>query len=430
MKPEPRLRVGQRADDHHLVGVGHDDPLGRVGVVGGPAQHAASAARPGRSGPACPAPAGVAHEPRPGRPPPRPLRPSSRAFIAHDASPSVGPGTCSRPRSTVITKPCTASRAPGAVLVRGREPRPGRTRTSSSSSRACRLRSATSSGAARPSIAAQTSVKSGQVLAARGRRPRPARPAPPGRGRPPPSPSGGRRRSERPAVQRRGPDRQPVGRSSTSPPSALISLRQRGQPVGLVPAQVRRSRAAGDGRRPRRPPRRATGASSPTSRRSASTPWIRPVPVTSARPRRSSAVAPIGASTPRIASPAWVVRGRPVGNGHRAAGDQRGGQERGRVGQVGLDRHVDRGRAAPAAPARRRAGRQSLDQSSTDARPPAACARSSRCAAARAPAAPRAARRYPRRTRAPPAAGPRPTAMTPKHPAPRCRRGPRRGRAR
>ncbi len=30
---EPRRRLGQRADDHHLIGVGHDDPLRRVGVV-------------------------------------------------------------------------------------------------------------------------------------------------------------------------------------------------------------------------------------------------------------------------------------------------------------------------------------------------------------------------------------------------------------
>ena len=41
-----------------------------------------------------------------------------------------------RPRSTLVTKPCTALECAGRRLVRGREPRPGRTRTSSSSSRA------------------------------------------------------------------------------------------------------------------------------------------------------------------------------------------------------------------------------------------------------------------------------------------------------
>ena len=37
--PGPWRRVGQRGDDHQLVGVGHDRPLVRVVVVGRPAQH-------------------------------------------------------------------------------------------------------------------------------------------------------------------------------------------------------------------------------------------------------------------------------------------------------------------------------------------------------------------------------------------------------
>ena len=38
-EPRSRLRVGQGGDDDELVGVGHEDPLDRVGVVGGAAQH-------------------------------------------------------------------------------------------------------------------------------------------------------------------------------------------------------------------------------------------------------------------------------------------------------------------------------------------------------------------------------------------------------
>lgn len=60
-------------------------------------------------------------------------RPSSRAFIATTSLPSVMHPY--RPRSTLVTKPCTAVSCAGRRLVRGREPRPGRTRTSSSSSR-------------------------------------------------------------------------------------------------------------------------------------------------------------------------------------------------------------------------------------------------------------------------------------------------------
>ena len=49
-----RLRVRQRGDDHQLVGVGDDDPLDGVGVVGRPAQHGRGARRSARSGTASP----------------------------------------------------------------------------------------------------------------------------------------------------------------------------------------------------------------------------------------------------------------------------------------------------------------------------------------------------------------------------------------
>ena len=43
-QPQPGRRVGERADDHELVGVRHDDPFDRVGVIGRAAQRAARAA--------------------------------------------------------------------------------------------------------------------------------------------------------------------------------------------------------------------------------------------------------------------------------------------------------------------------------------------------------------------------------------------------
>ena len=60
--------------------------------------------------------------------------PSSRAFMATTSPPSVMHPY--RPRSTLVTKPSTALECAGRRRVRGRELRPGRTRTSSSSSRA------------------------------------------------------------------------------------------------------------------------------------------------------------------------------------------------------------------------------------------------------------------------------------------------------
>ena len=62
--------------------------------------------------------------------------------------------------------------------------------------------------------------------------------------------------------------------------------------------------------------------------------------------------APIASRISRSASPAWVVCCGQPGTCTRAAGDQRGGEERRRVGQVGLDLHVE-GVDRPARPARR-----------------------------------------------------------------------------
>ena len=92
----------------------------------------ACAARPGRCGPACPS--------SPDRSPTSATRsPDHDALAAQLAGlhrrHRRGPSTrqVSRPRSTVRTTPSAASSCVGRSFVRGRCPRPGRTRTSSSS---------------------------------------------------------------------------------------------------------------------------------------------------------------------------------------------------------------------------------------------------------------------------------------------------------
>ncbi len=148
---------GSARDDHddHLVGVGHDDPLHRIGVVGRTAQHGGPGRHPDHAGQRARRPGGV-----PGQRDPvtdhHATRPSSRARIAVTVrSPTKTPYL---PRSTAATKPSTASSCAGLRRVRGREPRPGRTRTSSSS------RSLPGGQGPRSSIDAHSSVKPGKVL--------------------------------------------------------------------------------------------------------------------------------------------------------------------------------------------------------------------------------------------------------------------------
>ena len=88
---------------------------------------------------------------------------------------------------------------------------------------------------------------------------------------------------------------------------------QRGEPVGLVPAQVADAgqRRRGVGQRGER--REHGGVSSPTSRRSASMPVIAPVaghgqPAPSTARRRAHR-----ASSARSSSPAWVVAAGQLG---------------------------------------------------------------------------------------------------------------------
>ena len=85
-----------------------------------------------------------------------------------------------------------------------------------------------------------------------------------------------------------------------------------------------------------------TGVSSLESCRSTSTPGDAASPPLTVSPARSSTTsAPIMSSRSRTKSPPWVVYCGQPGHVHPAAGDQRGGEELGRVGQVGLDLHVE-----------------------------------------------------------------------------------------
>jgi hypothetical protein len=63
--PRPGRRVGQRGDDHQLVGVRHDDPLDRVGVVGGAAQHVRARVHPHDAGERVRPPAQIADQRHP-----------------------------------------------------------------------------------------------------------------------------------------------------------------------------------------------------------------------------------------------------------------------------------------------------------------------------------------------------------------------------
>ena len=62
---------------------------------------------------------------------------------------------------------------------------------------------------------------------------------------------------------------------------------------------------------------------------------------------RGSTAAPIAVSSSRSWSTGWVAAARPARQRHRAAGDQRGGEERRGAGEVGLDRPSARPRSGP-----------------------------------------------------------------------------------
>ena len=287
-----------------------------------------------------------------------PCLPSSRARIAVTSTgPPSGPSTRTviRPRSTATTSPGTASACAGRVRVRGREPRRlGRTRTSSSSERLscrrplrCPLRPARR--AVRPAL-----DEVGQRLVDRARVGDLRRPRSPARGRRPRAPCGGRRRSPAaPARPRAGLDDQPVGQLLHSRADRRQHLVEGLQPVGLVAAQV-----ADAGQ-----PRGAVGQRAQRGEDRGQLAHLAEVgdqrrdragagDLQAVRRSRSTS-APIAAEQPVELGAGLGGDLRPVAHGHPPAGDQRRGEERGGVGEVGLDDDVaggDRpGRHPPAA---------------------------------------------------------------------------------
>ena len=312
------------------------------------------------------------------------VRPSSRARIAVTGSRVASPSGAQvqRPRSTAMTIARLASACSGRRLLRGREPRPGRTRTSDSSysralSRSARARHA--SALPRPALTIGREVGHGLGGAPH------VVDSMPGTTSPTSAPGGGH-----PVVVVGAPEPAPPrsGGGRISRPSAVsVDIpaqrgelpRERGEPVGLVAAEVR------DAAQPRRRvgqhgERGDHGVSSPTSCRSTSSraacraPDGQPVRV--GRDRRAE---PLQHGQDRRARLGGVLR--PAGDGDLAAGDRRGGEEHRGVGQVGFDGPVARGDRAGLDPpgVRRRRRRRPR-------RRRAASRRTCRCAAARAPA--------------------------------------------
>ena len=217
-----------------------------------------------------------------------------------------GPGRRRSPRpvdGVVVLGPVLGARAGAAP--------PGRTRTSSRRTRAALSAAPRRDGSSRARSAVHSAGNSGMRLGGAGdvvdaRRPAPRRPMTAAAW-----PSGGRRRSRHgAAVQRaRAGSASPSAVSSTSPPSAVDLGGQRGQPVGLVAADVRDAAQPRRAGRPARPARRRSGSARRrrAGRRRAGE--LRPVPVTVRPSRRGSTVRPAARADRAGWSPACVVCG-------------------------------------------------------------------------------------------------------------------------
>ena len=135
---DARLGVRRGDDDEHLVGVGDDDALDLVGVVGAAPQQRRALADAARCGRGCPGSPVVSPTRSTRSPVTTDLRRSSlarAAVITRSSGPSssIEHGCSGRGRRRA-RMPATASACSGRVLVRGRLPRRlGRTRTSDSS---------------------------------------------------------------------------------------------------------------------------------------------------------------------------------------------------------------------------------------------------------------------------------------------------------
>ncbi len=272
-----RHRIGQRADDHQLVGVGHQHPFGRVGVVRRPAQHTAPRRDPDDPGQGVRRAVGVADQVDQVADRDRPaaefagphrrhhVRPSGALLDQAGVAPAVDGGDEAADRVGVAS--AWSWSAAGT-------PRVGRTRTSSLSQFSPRVLSCATPGdgvGRLPSMRAHMPSNPGNVFAvvamSSTRRRRPAARRSPRR-----SPSGGRRRQPR---SRRAAGRGVIVRESASSSTCAAESGDvggdRGQPVGLVAAQV------ADAAQPAGPSANSAmaaivGVSSPTSCRSTSMP--------------------------------------------------------------------------------------------------------------------------------------------------------------
>ena len=390
MNPVRGTGSAKARDDHQLIGIGHQNPFP-------PAVASAVSSADRRStlravgdaddpGQGVRRPVGVADEvdqvanrDRPAAEFPRPHR-GDRAPVACPRSTRQ----LYRPRSTAVTKPSTASRDVGRVLVRGRLPRgpggPGRRRCPSGPRGV--LSAATTGCRPESEHARPHPVETGQRLGG-------------GRdvvdddaGDPQPDDRAGRGHpvvgvgAPRPAVQRpragwsahRG-----VRRHCRRPRRCRLPGRRSGRSRDPRRCPIPRSRL---GPAANSAIAATVGVSSPTSCRSRSTPRS----VSGSRDGSPSSIRstlqPISARIPRIASPACVVARRPVRDGHRPAGDRGRREKRCGVGQVGLDRRRPRAHRTRLAPPRSAAGVVDGDPDRPQRQRP-----SSRCAAWTAPAA-------------------------------------------
>ena len=239
---------------------------------------------------------------------------------------------------------------PGAVLgARARCPRPGRTRTSSSSS------SRRAPPGLRPARSRRASPPTGRRTRAASWRSSPtSSTSTPGTRRPstaPAWPSGGRRTCGTTPAQRRGLDHQAVG-GLGDVAAERVELARRARRAGRSRGRAGgRCRAAARGSRPARPARPAPGSARRRRRGRRRCRARSPVPRTvSPSLVEASRRRPSRSRRSRSPSPAWVRARRPAGHGDPAAGDQRGGEERRGVGQVRLDLDVDGAERAAAPP--------------------------------------------------------------------------------
>ena len=349
--------------------------------------------RSARSAPACPAAPLVSPTRPTWSPTTTRVRPEfAGAHRGHRGSGPSSTAQVQRPRSTATTMPARRRRGPGGSWCAGGSRAAGpdpdvvvvAVRRADGGSRATRT------PAVEAAASASTAGEVGQRLRRRCRCRRSATPGTRGRSARRRWPSGGRRRRTRPACSgSRADDRDRRSVSLTSPPSAPSSAASAASRSVSWPRRCAMPRSR-EGCRANTASAATVGVSSPTSCRSTSMPgsWS-PLPVT-VRPASSRMT--VGAHRGRGWSRmrvAGLVGASPASrHGDRAAGDRGRGQERGGVGQVGLDDPVPAARSDRAGPASvfglvcRRPRRP----------PPGAWPRSSRCAAATAPVCRRGAR--------------------------------------